>query len=426
MPADDPRTVPAAAGSRTSGPDRSAEDRRSMQDREPPRDAGQPARGSVLGVMVVFAAAGFVMGQALARVPAVRDALGVDKAQLGLALMGMGLGSLLAMPFTGRLVDRFGSRRVVLLAVVVGCAGWGAVALAPSAAVLMGTLVVTGVAVGIWDVAMNIQATHVEQQRGRSWMPYFHAGFSGGAVLGSGTGALLAWLGVGLVQLPVLAVVAAVAGVLGAVRFVRESVGQEQDDPSPAGGERPVRRGVTRLEILIGLVCLAAALAEGSANDWLALLLVDVQGAPEAFGALALTAFNLTMTIGRLVGGPTIDRFGRAVVVRAGGVLAATGILVVTLVPSTSLALVGGLLWGLGVSTIFPAAMSAAGEVPGRGNRAITVVSTIAYGAFLFGAPTIGLLAELVGLDRALFLVVGFLLVMAVLAPVMRDQRVRS
>ncbi|OLT23999.1 hypothetical protein BJF81_08840 [Ornithinimicrobium sp. CNJ-824] len=385
-----------------------------------------PARGSVTAVMVVFAAAGFVMGQALARVPAVRDALGVDKAQLGLALMGMGLGSLLAMPFTGRLVDRLGSRRVVLAAVLVGCLGWGAVALAPSAPVLMATLVVTGVAVGIWDVAMNIQATHVEQQRDRTWMPYFHAGFSAGAVLGSGAGALLAWLGVGLVQLPVLAALAAAAGVLGATRFVHETVGQERDGASggPIGvQERPPRLGLTRLEILIGLVCLAAALAEGSANDWLALLLVDVQGAPAAFGALALTAFNLTMTVGRLVGGPAIDRFGRAAVVRAGGVLAATGILVVTLVPSTTMALVGGLLWGLGVSTIFPAAMSAAGEVPGRGNRAITVVSTIAYGAFLFGAPTIGLLAELVGLDRALFLVVAFLLGMVVVAPVMRDQR---
>lgn len=431
MPAADPAPGPAAPADPRRGTTATAGTGRVLT---------APERGSVVAVMVVFAAAGFVLGQALSRIPAVRDALEVDKAQLGLALMGMGLGSLLAMPFTGRLVDRFDSRRVVLVSVLVGCLGWGAVAVAPSAPVLLATLVVTGMAVGIWDVAMNIQATHVEQQRDRSWMPYFHAGFSGGAVLGSGAGALLAWLGVGLVQLPLLAALAGVCGVLGAARFVREA-GAEQhgrvaEDPGrralsdgPAGPEeeaegRPARRGVTRLEVLIGLVCLAAALAEGSANDWLALLLVDVQGAPEAVGALALTAFNLTMMAGRLAGGPAIDRFGRAAVVRAGGALAVTGILTVTLVPSTTLALVGGLLWGLGVSTIFPAAMSAAGEVPGRGNRAITVVSTLAYGAFLFGAPTIGVLAEVVGLDRALFLVVGFLLVMVVLAPVMRDHRV--
>jgi len=413
-------------------------------------------RGSVTAVLAVFASAGFVMGQALARVPAVRDHLGADTGALGLALMGMGLGSLLAMPFTGRLVDRFGSRRVVMVAVLLGCLGWACVAAVPSVPVLLGVLVLTGTNVGVWDVAMNIQGTHVEQSRSRSLMPYFHACFSGGAVLGAGAGALAAWLGIGLVQLPVLAAVAAVVGGWGASRFVPEApevhaevgeapdqlgeapdqlgeapdqlgeaqdqLGEAPDQVAGEGARAPARRGVTSAEILIGLICLAGALAEGSANDWLALLLVDVHGAPAAFGALTLMAFNLTMTIGRLLGGPAIDRFGRATVVRTGGALAAVAILVVTLSSSLALALVGGLLWGLGVATIFPAAISAAGEVPGRGNRAITVVSTIAYGAFLFGAPTIGLLAEVIGLDRALFLVVGFLGLLLVLSPVMREK----
>lgn len=399
-------------------------------------------RGSVPAVLVVFAAAGFVMGQAVARVPALRDAVGASTGQLGLELMGMGLGSLLAMPFTGRLVDRFGSRAVVTVASTIACLGYAALAAAPSVPLLMATFVAAGTAVGVWDVAMNIQASHVERQRDRAWMPLFHAAFSAGAVLGAGAGALAAWLGVGLVQLPVLAGVALVGAVGGARQFVPEDHEDHEAHvvteahaefgepggtayPDESGARQPRRRGVTRLELLIGLVCLAAALGEGSANDWLALLLVDVRGAPEAFGALALTAFNLTMTVGRVLGGPAIDRVGRDTVVRVGAVLAGVGILLVTLVPSLPLALVGGLLWGLGVSTIFPAAMSAAGEVPGRGNRAITTVSTVAYGAFLFGAPTIGLLAEHVGLDRALFLVVGFLVLMVVLAPVMRVREDR-
>lgn len=384
------------------------------------------ARGSVGAVLVVFAAAGFAMGQTVARVPALRDAVGATTAELGLALMGMGVGSLLAMPFTGRLVDRLGSRTVVTAAVLLACSGYAALAAAPSVAVLLATLVVTGTAVGVWDVAMNIQASHVERHRDRAWMPYFHAAFSFGAVLGSGAGALAAWRGVGLVQLPVLAAVTAVVAVTALRSFVREE--HEPGAPSTSTEETsaPVRTGLTRLEILIGLVCLAAALAEGAANDWLALLLVDVQGAPAAFGALTLTAFNVTMTVGRVLAGPATDRLGRAGVVRVGGVLAAAGILVVTLVPSLPLAIVGGLLWGLGVSTVFPAAMSAAGEVPGRGNRAITVVSTIAYGAFLFGAPTIGLLAEQVGLDRALLLVVAFLALMVVLSPVMTVRHPRA
>ena len=375
--------------------------------------------GSVLAVLAVFAAAGFVMGQTLSRLPAVRDQLDAGPGELGLALMGMGAGSLLAMPFSGRLVDRFGSRAVVSVTVVLACLGWAGVAVVPSVPVLLATLVLTGVNVGVWDVTMNIQGAHVERARPRAWMPQFHAAFSGGAVLGAGSGALAAYLGVGLVQLPVLAAIAAVVGVVGAQFFVREDDGEPAEEPA-ASPQNPARPGITRPEVLIGLVALAAALAEGAANDWLALLLVDVHDAPEAFGALTLTAFNLTMMVGRLLGGPATDRFGRDVVVRTGGILAVLGILIVVLVPSLSLALLGGLLWGLGISTVFPAAMSAAGEVPGRGNRAITVVSTIAYGAFLFGAPAIGLLAEWAGLDRALFLVVGFLALMVLLAPVMK------
>ncbi|WP_131105651.1 MFS transporter [Ornithinimicrobium sufpigmenti] len=395
-------------------------------------------RGSVPAVLAVFAAAGFVMGQALSRLPAVRDQLGAGPGELGLALMGMGAGSLLAMPFSGRLADRFGSRAVVSTTAVLACLGWASLAVVPSVPLLFAVLVLTGVNVGLWDVTMNIQASHVEQLRPRAWMPQFHAAFSGGAVLGAGSGALAAFVGVGLVQLPVLAAVAAVVALAGAQRFVREDHTPEpplqagEPVPVSAAGSDPVsepvsaaasasgRSSITRPEILIGVVALAAALAEGAANDWLALLLVDVHDAPEAFGALTLTAFNLTMMVGRLLGGPATDRFGRDVVVRAGGVLAVLGILLVVLVPSLAVALAGGLLWGLGISTIFPAAMSAAGEVPGRGNRAITVVSTIAYGAFLFGAPMIGLLAEWAGLDRALFLVVGFLALMVLLAPVMK------
>jgi fucose permease len=265
-------------------------------------------------------------------------------------------------------------------------------------------------------VSMNIQGYAVEQRRRRSLMPVLHAAFSGGAVLGAAGGALAAWLGVGLQQVVVGAFLALVGGLLG----VRHFVASQPPAPQGQASHRPAR-GITRTEVLIGVVCLGAALAEGSANDWLALLLVDVHGAPEAFGALTFTAFNVTMLTGRLAGGRAIDRFGRAAVVRAGGVLAVAGILLLTLVPSLGAALAGGLLWGLGIATVFPAAMSAAGDVPGRGDAAIGVVSTISYGAFLFGAPVIGLLAESFGLDRGLWLVVAFLGLMVALAGQLRE-----
>ncbi len=377
------------------------------------------SRGSAAAVAVVFASAGFVMAQTLARVPALRDQVGASQAELGLALVGGGLGSLLAMPFAARLVRRFGNRSVTATAVVLGSLGWGSLALAGDVRVLFVLFVLAGAAVGVWDVSMNIQGYAVEQRRGRSLMPVLHASFSAGAVVGAGAGALAAWLGVGLQQVIAGALVALATGVLGSRRFVPAEDADPGTSRDGAGDGR--RRGITRAEVLIGVVCLGAALAEGAANDWLALLLVDVRNAPEAFGALTFTAFNVTMLVGRLSGAPAIDRYGRTAVVRTGGVLAVTGILLVTLVPSLVVALAGGLLWGLGVATVFPAAMSAAGDVPGRGAAAIGVVSTISYGAFLFGAPTIGLLAESHGLDRALWLVVAFLVLMVLLAGRLRE-----
>lgn len=387
--------------------------------------------GSPRATALVFAASGFVMAQTLARVPALRDHVGASEAELGLALVGGGVGSLLAMPHTARLVDRFGNRRVTAVALVLGSLGWGSVGLAPSVWVLAGLLVLAGAPVGVWDVSMNIQGNRVEQLRSRTLMPYLHAAFSGGAVLGAGLGALAAWHGVGLLQVPVGAVLGLVVGLAAVRHFIPADLAAEEvrPDGQGSGAQSGQRRssarpggGITGAELLIGVVCLAAALAEGAANDWLALLLVDVHEAPAGFGALAFTAFNVTMLIGRLLGGPATTRWGRANLARAGGVLAGAGILLITLVPSLEVALIAALMWGLGISTVFPAAISAAGEIPGRGNRAIGVVSTIAYGAFLFGAPTIGVLAEVFGLDRALWLVVGFLVLLVVLSGSLRSR----
>ena len=179
---------------------------------------------------------------------------------------------------------------------------------------------------------------------------------------------------------------------------------------------------ITRVEILLGIIVFATAVGEGAANDWLALMLVDNRGAPAAFGALTYGGFNATMAIGRFIGGVIIQRYGRAPVLRVAGTLASTGVAVLCLVPFTLTALLGALAWGLGLSVVFPSAMSAAGEVPGRGSRAIAVVATIGYGGFLVGAPLIGSLAHIMPLDRALLAVAALVLLIAILAPVSRER----
>ncbi|MGN6635962.1 MAG: MFS transporter, partial [Oryzihumus sp.] len=332
----------------------------------------QPVRGSVPAVVAVFTINGALMAQAYARMPALRDQVGASSAQLGLALVGGGIGSVLAMPWTGRVVERWGSRATISVVALVNVLAWASVAWAGSPLALSATLVVIGATTGVWDVAMNVQGHHVERLRGRSLMPRLHAGFSAGTLAGALVGVLTAKVGVPLkVQLPVASLVVLVVVLFSLRWFIGDHVGAEEAEPEAP--VPPTRAGITGLEVLIGLITLSTAIGEGAANDWLALLLVDVRDAPAAFGALTFAAFNLTMLVGRLAGGAAIERFGRVWVLRVSGLCACAGVLLVCLVPMLGGAVLGGRLWGRGLATVCPATMSAAGEVPGRGQRAIGV-----------------------------------------------------
>ena len=368
----------------------------------------------------------------------IRDQVGAVPTQLAFALVCVGIGSLLGMPFTGRLVDRFSSKAVSRVATAICLGGWATVPLAHSVPVLALMLLIAGVGTGVGDVAMNVQGHLVEQRRGKVLMPYWHGLFSLGAVAGALAGALAASLALPLAwQLPGVSAALMVAMWLATARYISDAGlhpgAQESrdepifDEPQVFAADRPPvaelqGSAITRVEILLGIIVFATAVGEGAANDWLALMLVDNRGAPAAFGALTYGGFNATMAIGRFIGGVIIQRYGRAPVLRVAGTLASTGVAVLCLVPFTLTALIGALAWGLGLSVVFPSAMSAAGEVPGRGSRAIAVVATIGYGGFLVGAPLIGSLAHIMPLDRALLAVAALVLLIAILAPASRER----
>jgi MFS family permease len=395
--------------------------------------------GSPFAVVVMFFGNGFVMASSYSRMPGIRDQLGSTPTQLAFALVCMGIGSVLGMPFTGRLVDRYSSRMVSLVATLICLGGWAMLPMARSVPVLALMLLITGVGTGVGDVAMNVQGHLVEERRRKVLMPFWHGLFSLGAVSGALAGALAASVGLPIAwQLLGVSVVLMVAMSLATTRYIPDADLHPSTRPEPV--EEPIfdepqafasdrsaagqlrRSALDPVEILLGIITFATALGEGAANDWLALMLVDNRGAPPAVGALTFAGFNVTMALGRFTGGVVIQRYGRALVLRAAGVLACTGVAGLCLVNSTLIALLGALAWGLGLSVVFPSAMSAAGEVPGRGSRAIAVVSTIGYGGFLVGAPLIGFLAHMMPLDRALLAVAVLVLLIAVLAPAARER----
>ena len=261
-------------------------------------------------------------------------------------------------------------------------------------------LFVYGVGTGVWDVAMNVEGAEVERRLGRTIMPRFHAGFSLGTMGGAGVGVLVA-----AVDVPMLAHLAVLSvGALAATAAASSTL------PRGRGGA-PTRRAPATsawLEprtLLVGLMVLTFAVAEGSANDWISLALIDGYDAREWVGVTGFALFVTAMTAGRLLGPPVLDRFGRAPVLWACAAAVAAGVALVVWGDHPAAAALGIVVWGLGASLGFPVGMSAAAADPARAPARVSVVSTIGYGAFLGGPPLIGWVGDQVGTLDSLLVV---------------------
>lgn len=362
-------------------------------------------------VAVAFIAAGLAFSSFIARTPALRDALGLSTGQLGLLLLCASGGAVAGLPLSGPIVHRLGPGRAVLAGALSMTLGLGLLALGMAVGVVLVAavgLVFTGLGTGVWDVAMNVEGADVERRLGRSLMPRLHAGFSLGTVAGAGIAAACAAVGVSLqVQLVGIVVLLPVVVAVAVRRFLPVPEATPEQSASGAGVLAAWREPRT---LLVGLLVLAFAFTEGSANDWIALAIVDGYGESETLGAVAFGFFVAAMTAGRMVGGTALERWGRVAVLRATAVIALAGLLLMLLGGSTPVALGGALLWGVGASLGFPVGMSAAADDPARAAARVSVVSSIGYTAFIAGPPLIGLLGESVGILRALFVVLGALL----------------
>ncbi|TQL03337.1 MFS transporter [Cellulomonas sp. SLBN-39] len=381
-----------------------------------------------VAVFTVFALAGLNFASWAARLPAVRDGLGLTPEQMGVLLLVGAFGSLAALPLSGLVVERLGAARTVLVFALLNAAGLATASagVAAGQVVVVGLgLVLAGVGTGVWDAAMNLEGAVVEQRLGRTVMPRYHAGFSFGTMAAAGLAALAAWLRVPVWwHVPGVLLLSSVVVVL-AVRVFLAGPGEEahgatdpHGDAHGHGGARGAARAwVEPRTLLIGLVVLAAALTEGAANDWLGLAVVDEFDVDDAVGAVAFGLFVTAMTGMRILGTRLLDRFGRVAVLRLCAGLAAVGLLVFGTAGSLWLAMLGVVAWGLGAALGFPVGMSAAADDPLRAAPRVAVVSTIGYSAFLAGPPLLGLLAEHVGYRDAL---------LAILVPVVLGLLVTS
>ena len=376
-----------------------------------------PARNAV---GLSFFLNGLCFATWVSRIPEVRSGFDLTNGSLGLLLLTIAIGSIIALPITGAAIAAFGTVRVVRVGALAAAAGLlGAAAGLGEALVLTGAgLFVYGLGIGVWDVAMNVEGAEVERLLGRAVMPRFHAGFSLGTVVGALAGAVLVALEVpGRWHLAAVALAALALVLATSARFLPIT------DVPHAERPRALRAWLEPRTLLIGVMVLALALTEGTANDWLAVALVDGYDAPHWMGVAGFALFVTAMTACRFVGTGLLDRYGRSAVLWGTMVAAGVGVLLIVWGQHPVVVAVGIVLWGAGASLGFPVGMSAAADDPARAAVRVSVVSTIGYAAFLAGPPLLGFVGDRVGTLHSLLVVAGVLVPAALAVPAAREPR---
>ncbi|MFE7329547.1 MFS transporter [Streptomyces sp. NPDC057565] len=372
-------------------------------------------------LFLFFFLPGIAMSSWVTRTPDVRDQLGVSTGQMGLILFGLSVGSMSGILCSGRLVSRFSTRPVIALGtglIIVSMVVIGVGSAAPSAPMVAAGLCMFGAGMGAGEVAVNVDGADVERLTDTAVLPTLHGCFSLGTVIGG-----LIGMAATAAALPVAwhltGVAVAAAGILVyALRAIPAGMGIKETSPATGTAQHsgpPVWRD--RRLLLIGGIVLAMALAEGAANDWLPLLMVDGHGLDAALGSLVFVGFAAAMTLGRFSGTYFLNRFGRAAVIRASAVSGAVGLTLVIFSDSVAVAAAAVLFWGLGASLGFPVALSAAGDSGPDQTARVSLVATIGYVAFLVGPPALGFLGDHYGLRSAMLVVLVFVAAAIGIAP---------
>lgn len=380
-----------------------------------------------LALFALFLLPGLAWSSWITRTPDVRDQLGATTAEMGLILFGLSVGSILGVLASGPLTARLGARPVIGVGVSLVVLSMFTVGIGTAVAqpvLVAAGLLIFGAGMGAAEIAMNIEGAEVERLLNASVLPALHGSFSLGTVIGSLLGIVSTAADIPVLwHLTVIGVVELIIVVV-FFRMIPAGTGRFVKVATPAAG-RATGGGVwtDRRLLLIGVIILAMAMAEGSANDWLPLLMVDGHGFDATSGSIIFTAFAVAMTVGRFTGGWFLDRFGRTKVMRVCVTLAGIGLALVIFSDNAVVAGCAVVLWGLGASLGFPVTISAAGESGPNAAARVSVVATIGYVAFLVGPPLLGFIGEANGLRTALLVVLGLVVLAAFLTPALEPRR---
>ncbi|TSD77875.1 MFS transporter [Pseudomonas sp. KBS0710] len=356
-----------------------------------------PGRLEQMSTRIAFFIAGFGIAAWAPLVPYAKARANLNEGTLGLLLLCLGVGSIIAMPMAGALASRFGCRRVLIAGTIMICLALPMLATVSSIPLLIAGLFLFGGGLGTVDSTVNLQAVIVERASGKTMMSGFHGLFSLGGIVGAAGVAGLLGLGLSPLQATLVVIVIMALALFKAGPHLLP-YGSESSGPAFA-----VPHGVV---LFIGCLCFIVFLAEGAVLDWSAVFLSAERGLDEAYAGLGYAAFALTMTAGRLTGDAIVRRLGATRVIVIGGALATAGMLLATLLPAWETALLGYALVGAGCSNIVPVLYTAVGKQTVMPEHiAVPAITTLGYAGILAGPAVIGFIAHGSSLSTAFVLI---------------------
>ncbi len=341
-----------------------------------------------IATYLAFFAAGFGIASWAPLVPFVKSQAGLNDAQLGLVLLCLGIGSVIAMPLTGWLSARYGSKPMIIL----GGLGFGALFpfLVFSADGILVALILLGLgaSLGTLDVSMNIHAVEVEKLAGKPIMSSFHALYSAGGIFGSGGVTFLLSQG----YTPAFCAVTTGSVTLAAICVAWPRLLSARGTPVSF----VVPHGVVVVLALLGATMF---LVEGALLDWSALLLIEMNLSQTSQGGLGFVLFSIAMTIGRLTGDRVVTHFGNRNVLIYSGLITLFGFALLLMAPNLTQALAGFVFIGFGSANLVPVLFRLAGQqVLMPPALAIAAVTTVGYAGILLGPALIGFVSQMTNL----------------------------
>ena len=367
-----------------------------------------------IAITVAFIVNGTMAGTFYSRLADIKKDLAISNSALGVALLIVSIGVLIGLTFSGKQSAKYGSAPITLYGTYALGTSILLMGLATNYLTLCLAFLIIGACLSTQDVAMNSHAIVLEHEADKRYMSTFHAMFSLGAL---GGGLVGAWFSQN--NIPLMKHVAFITMLTYLSTFVvRNWFLPSELDKHPFEGKKKIKR--PKLFLIVGLLGTCAAIGEGSAGDWGAILARDTFDATPFVSTLPYICFSAAMVIGRLFGDRAASKYGPMNLIVGGGLIAGVGLASGLLIGGIGGVIFGWLSAGIGLSIVIPMLFSQAGEIaktrfegqfaPSEG---VAMVSGIAYFGFLVGPPTLGFLGDAIGLRWAMLVPAVLALVMA-------------